>query len=431
MKRLEELFEENRTCRLFFVQSLPAVLALLSQGLYQMVDTIFIGQMVGTDGLTACAWVYPFVLIMTGFGSMISVGSASLYSRLLGEGRYRDAQGVFCLILPLSFPFFLLSLVTGFYIAPALLRSSGESAAFFMATEYLRIDSLGSLFMIAALTFTALLRGGGFMKAALLLQSSGTILNIILDPLFIRPLGMAGAAWATLISKAFLFLLCLYFYVGRKKEKSDPPWHKVGEIFSVGLSALALETMTILQMAYFFRMIERHGTGVDYAILAGVMRIFNFSLIPLWGISQGYQPLAGYCFSSKEVNRHARLFRCFVLGATLWMVFVQGLLLLFGRDILGFFILDEAILSRGAPVLHWMTGFFSLYGVMILLLTDFQAIGKAAPAGFLVLSRMVLFFVPISLILTRFFGITGLWAAVPLSDALTLSCSAVMKRRLR
>ena len=217
-----------------------------------MVDTIYIGRMVGTDGLTACAWTYPFVLVMTGFGSLISVGSASLYSRLLGEGRTREAGGVFSLILPLSFPFFLLSLATGFYLAPLLLRSSGDSAAYLMATDYLRIDSLGSLFMIAALTFTALLRGGGFMKAALVLQSAGTVLNIILDPLFIRPLGMAGAAWATLISKAFLFLICvIYFFMG-DRESGSPPWEKVGEIFTVGLSALALETMTIIQMFYFF-----------------------------------------------------------------------------------------------------------------------------------------------------------------------------------
>ena len=431
MNRLEALLREKQTDRLFFIQSLPAVLALLAQGLYQMVDTIYIGRMVGTDGLTACAWTYPFVLVMTGFGSLISVGSASLYSRLLGAGRLREARGVFSMILPLSFPFFLLCLITGFFIAPALLRTPGESAAYGMATDYLRIDSMGSLFMISALAFTALLRGGGFVRAALALQSAGTILNIILDPFFIRPFGMAGAAWATLISKAFLFLLCLLFFIREKKGTGVPPWRKTGEIFSVGLSALALETMTIIQMAYFFGMIKRHGTDADYAILAGVMRILNFSLIPLWGISQGYQPLAGYCFSAGQERSHARLFRSFTSGATLWMVFAQGLLLLFGRNILGLFILDVAILSRGVPVLHWMTGLFFLYGVMILLLTDFQAVGKAVPTGFLVLSRMLIFFVPASLILTRLFGIAGLWAAVPLSDALTLSCAVVMKRRMR
>ncbi len=429
MNRLEELVVEKQISRLFFSQSIPAVLALLSQGLYQMVDTIYIGRMVGTAGLTACARIYPFVLVMTGFGSMISVGSASLYSRLLGEGRLKDALGVFTMIIPLAFPFFLLCLITGYMIAPALLRSSEESAAFIMATDYLRIDSMGSLFMIAALSFTALLRGGGFMKAALILQSSGTLLNIILDPLFIRPLGMAGAAWATLISKAFLFFLCLYYFIREKKGIGAPPWRRAGEIFSVGLSALILETMTIIQMAYFFGMIDRHGTGDDYAVLAGVMRILNFSLIPLWGISQGYQPLAGYCFSSGKGHSHNRVFRSFILGASLWMVFAQGLMLLFGKDILGLFILDDAILIRGVPVLHWMTGFFFLYGVMILLLTDFQAVGKAAPAGFLVLSRMILFFVPVSLIMIQIFGISGLWAAVPLSDALTLSCSLMIKKR--
>ena len=163
----------------------------------------------------------------------------------------------------------------------------------------------------------------------------------------------------------------------------------------------------------------------------GVMRIVNFSLIPLWGISQGYQPLAGYCFSSGRTQCHSRLFRSFILGATLWMVFVQSLLMLFGKGILGFFILDDMILERGVPALRWMTGLFFLYGVMILLLTDFQAAGKAVSAGFLVLSRMIFFFVPVSLVLSGFLGIAGLWAAVPLSDGITLVFSVVLKRKLK
>jgi putative MATE family efflux protein len=410
--------------RQFVRLSVPAIISLLSLGLYQFVDGIFVGQWVGPTALGAVGIVYPFSLINNGIFSLIGVGAASLLSRAIGRKESRTIDSIFgnmlLATLLLSGALMVFGLTASGTIV-SFLGASGEMHS--LAVEYLEILVLGSFFFNFASSANIIIRAEGRMRQAMAIMLSGMILNIILDALFLGPLrwGIRGAAWATVISQGVMCLVSfLYFAKGSgevtiRRGRITFTGH-IGEMLKVGFSGMALPVMTIVQIVIVLKSVAAYGTASDLIIIGTVIKILNFIFVPIWAICQGFQPMAGMNYGAGNYRRLRRAFGLFALYSSLIALFIWSLLLLFPGTVLGWFITDPEVVESGIRVVRLYLCDFPVYGYMLLVITFFQAIGKSGPAAFLVVSRMSLFFIPAILLLSRLIGLDGVWLATPASD---------------
>ncbi len=423
--------------RLYFSLSLPATLSLMVLGLYQFFDGIFVGQWVNPDALGAVGLVYPFTLINNGIFLFIGMGSASLLSRSIGA-KDRDAiEAIFGNLLLLNMLLSGLQVVFGLLFAEEIVAFlGGEGRMLDYGVRYLRIIVIGSPFINFASSANVVIRAEGRMRSAMIIMSSGSVLNIILDPIFLGILGMGveGAALATAISQAITALISIaYFLRGGSVVRVIPSRFRftrhLREIAAVGVSGLALPGMTIVQIVFILKSTAHYGGSRELIIISAVIKILNFIFVPIWGACQGFQPMVGINYGAWDYRRVRQAFFIFIIYTSLFALFIWLFIMGAPRLVLGWFITDPAIVEEGIRVIRLYLCDFPIYGYMLLVVTLFQALGKGFHAAFLVISRMSLLFIPIVLLLPRLIGIDGVWLATPASDAFVVVIGTVMAVR--
>lgn len=420
--------------------SVPAILGMVVIGLYNFMDAVFVGQMVGPEAMTAVKVSYPFTLLNSGIATLIGTGSSSVLSRAIGK---RDQATVNKIMGNLMCMVFLLSVAItaiGLIFAPNLLAFSGaEGNVLTEATEYLRIVFWGSLFVNFGQAANMVMRGEGKLKIAMAIMAMGAILNIILDPIMITIVGAdkgaAGAAFATVISQVTQALFTLWYFlkksdnvrIGRIRIEKD----LVGSVLSVGFSAMLMQVMSMFQQTIMYSTAAQYGGGQWQTILGASLSLQAFSFIPLWGISQGFQPAVGTNYGAGNFNRVKKFTMTFILSATtLAMVFYLPIMLA-PKGMLSMFITDSAITTAGAPMLRLLFTSYITYGFLILAITFFQAIGKGGVAAVLALSRQLIVFLPLVVLLPKVhgLGITGIFLAQLITDFIVLILAAVFMIR--
>lgn len=408
--------------------SLPAILGMIVIGVYPLMDGIFAGQILGEKAMTAVGIATPFTYINTGIATLIGVGSTSLLSRAIGEGNQRTIDKV---MGNLCFWVLLLSTIVtilGYLFCGQLLMIFGAKGELLnLSTRYLRIIFLGSIFVNFAQAANMVMRGEGLMKRAMLIMSLGAGINIVLDPVLMimfREHGVEGAAIATITAQFIQAVFTLWYFKKKsetvkigliRKEKEI-----IGEMFSVGVSAMLMQVLTIIQQSFLYSQAFRYGGETSAAIMAVSLRIQAFSFIPLWGMSQGLQPAIGANFGAKQYNRVKKIFNVFtissiVLAACFWIpaeVFAKQILNLFG--------LSDETLFLAVPNFRIMYSIFIVYGVMIMIMTFFQAIGDGKTAGVLVMLRQVILFIPTMIFLPYIFGAQSIWYVIPIVDGIVV-----------
>ena len=426
-KNSKELLTEQ-PLQILIKLSLPAILGMIVIGLYPLMDGIFAGQILGEKAMTAVGIATPFTYINTGIATLIGVGSASLLSRAIGEGNQRTIDKV---MGNLCFWVLLLSTIVtilGYLFCGQLLMIFGAKGELLdLSTRYLRIIFLGSIFVNFAQAANMVMRGEGLMKRAMLIMSLGAGINIVLDPVLMimfREHGVEGAAIATITAQFIQAVFTLWFFKKKsetvkigliRKEKEI-----IGEMFSVGVSAMLMQVLTIIQQSFLYSQAFRYGGETSAAIMAVSLRIQAFSFIPLWGMSQGLQPAIGANFGAKQYNRVKKIFNVFtissiVLAACFWIpaeVFAKQILNLFG--------LSDETLFLAVPNFRIMYSIFIVYGVMIMIMTFFQAIGDGKTAGVLVMLRQVILFIPTMIFLPYIFGAQSIWYVIPIVDGIVV-----------
>ena len=426
-KNSKELLTEQ-PLQILIKQSLPAILGMIVIGLYLLMDGIFAGQILGEKAMTAVGIATPFTYINTGIATLIGVGSTSLLSRAIGEGNQRTIDKV---MGNLCFWVLLLSTIVtilGYLFCGQLLMIFGAKGELLdLSTRYLRIIFLGSIFVNFAQAANMVMRGEGLMKRAMLIMSLGAGINIVLDPdlmIMFREHGVEGAAIATITAQFIQAVFTLWYFKKKsetvkigliRKEKEI-----IGEMFSVGVSAMLMQVLTIIQQSFLYSQAFRYGGETSAAIMAVSLRIQAFSFIPLWGMSQGLQPAIGANFGAKQYNRVKKIFNVFtissiVLAACFWIpaeVFAKQILNLFG--------LSDETLFLAVPNFRIMYSIFIVYGVMIMIMTFFQAIGDGKTAGVLVMLRQVILFIPTMIFLPYIFGAQSIWYVIPIVDGIVV-----------
>ena len=410
--------------------SIPAVLGMVVVGLYNMMDSIFVGQMVGDVQMGAISVSYPLTLINAGSAAMLGVGSASVLSRAIGKKDENTIKKIMGNLVAMVLLLSVIYTVVGMVFTRQLLSLAGASDNILnYAEKYLRIVFAGSLFVNFFQSANMVIRGEGQLKKAMTIIASGAILNIILDPIFIsilNPYGMGieAAAYATIFSQFVQAVITLWYF----KKKS--PHVKIGriridgellpQVLSVGVSALLMQILTLVQQTVIYRVAGGYGGETSQLLLGAALRFWNFSFVPLWGISQGFQPAAGTNYGAKDYDRVKTLTRVFITAATLLSLIFYIPAELFPEKILSMFLTTPGIAASGATNFRIMFSTYVLQGSFMIAVTLFQSLGKAKKATWLVLFRQIILFIPLCVVLPMIgsMGIRGVWLAIALTDAI-------------
>lgn len=420
--------------RLMFQLGIPGIVGMVVIGLYPFMDGVFAGNIIGQSAMAACSVAMPLTLVNNGISTLLGVGSASILSRALGKG---DKKTVDQIMGNLIFWVLVLSttvMILGILFAPQFLELVGATGEIKeLGVRYLRVLFLGSIFVNFAQSSNMVIRGEGHLKIAMSIMGAGAVLNIILDPIFMYAMGsrgIEGAAIATVLSQLITAVVSVYYF--KKKSKVVKINHIAmkkdifGEMFAVGFSAMMMQVMTLIQQSLMYKMSFKYG-GTDNGILmAAALRIFAFSFIPLWGLSQGMQPVIGTNYGAKIYSRVKAGLKVFNWGALVLAGLFYLPIMLFPRQILHMFGVENDILTAGIPHFRMLYSIFIVYGFMIISVVFFQSIGDAKKAGILVIFRQLVVFVPSIIILPRAFGIDAVWYTQPLVDFIMTAISVVL-----
>ncbi|HON33379.1 MAG TPA: MATE family efflux transporter [Synergistales bacterium] len=410
---------------LLFRFSMPAIIGLLANALYNIVDRMFIGRIVGSRGLAAVTVAFPYFGLAITAGILITVGSSSIVSRCLGRGDRGAAEEVLANAFMMALAGGISLLLAGFCCGEPMLRLFGASDQVIgPATDYLRIVALGMPFLVMTFSMNGLMRAEGAPRWAMGTMLIGTLTNIFLDWLFIVVLGwgVKGAAWGTTLAQAAALGWVILFYrrhssLKIRKDLIRPRRKIILPALAIGISPGLLEVSFVTLLVIINRIMGRLGGDLAISAVGIFFSLDSLFYLPALGIGEGVQPLVGFNYGAGKIKRVKGVVKLAILAAagifTLFWMTVQAfpvlLVNLFSRgDIeLG------AIAARGLRLGYLLLPLMSLY---IVTSYTFQALGKARATFVLQVLRQIVFCFPMLLILPHFVGTDGVWLAFPLMD---------------
>ena len=418
--------------------SIPAIIGMVVVGLYSLMDRIFVGQLIDEVAMGAVSVSYPFTLINTGVSTLIGVGSASVLSRAVGKKDQDTIDKIMGNLIALNLILGVIITAIGMIFTRQLLTLSGaEGEILNNAERYLRIIFAGSLFVNFAQSSNMIMRGEGLLKKAMVFSASSAILNIILDPILIsllQPNGMGidGAAYATIFSQ-FIYAAAMLWHFKAKSQNVRIHGVRiekslVSEIFGVGFSAMLMQVMTLVQQTVLYNVASHHGGESWQIILGAALSTQSFAFIPLWGMSQGFQPAAGTNFGAKQYDRVKQVTKGFIVGATVLTLIFYIPIQLAPTTLLSWFIKDADLVSQGVAPFRILFSTYILLGFLIMAITLMQSLGKASKASVLVMLRQIVLFIPLAIIVPMIggLGVTGVFVAPALTDLVVVVLAIFM-----
>lgn len=415
--------------------AIPAIIAMTASSLYNMVDSIFIGHGVGPMAISGLALTFPFMNLSAAFGAMVGVGASTLISVKLGQKDYETAEKILgnvvtlTLILGISF-----SIICLLFLDPILYFFGASEATIPYARDYMKIILAGNVVTHSYLTFNSVLRSAGHPQSAMNATIFTVVINAILDPIFIYGLGwgIEGAAYATILAQ-ILALVWQIMILSNKKEtihfqKGTYRLKKniVRDTLAIGLSPFLMNSCACLVVIIINRSLGAYGG--DLAIGAfGIVNRFSFLFIMIViGLNQGMQPIAGYNFGAQKYNRVLKVLRYTLLWGT--AITTTGFLV--GELMPGLcvraFTTDPELIDISEKGMRIVVMFFPFIGMQMVTTNFFQSIGYAGKSIFLSLTRQMLFLIPLTLILPHFWGVKGVWLAMPASDLMACVVASLM-----
>ena len=424
--------------KLLLRQSLPASIGILVMSLNILIDTIFVGQWIGPNAIAAINVVLPVSFFIAALGMSIGMGGGSIISRALGRNHTAKANKTFGNQLTLTLLFTLSFMTLGLVFMESIIPSfGGKGALYAPAKIYYTIVLYGVPILGLAMMGNNTIRSEGKPKYAMYAMMLPSISNLFLDYLFINVFGwgMEGAAWATTLSYAVCMSYIVYFFLSGKSDlflkipDLALDFSIVKEIGSLGFVTLARQavvSVTVLMVNNILFELSGESTVAVYAIIS---RMLMFALFPILGITQGFVPIAGFNFGADKKDRVLEVIRTALIYATALATFVFLMILLFSEAIASAFTKDEAIIVKTKEVLTWVFLSTPIIGIQLIGSAYFQAIGKAIPALLLTLTRQGFFFIPLILILPRYYGEFGIWISFPIAEVIATIVTAYFLRK--
>jgi putative MATE family efflux protein len=417
---------EMKVSKLIIKFSIPAIIGMLVNALYNVVDRIYIGHGVGSLGIAGTTVAFPVMLIIMAFAMLIGVGANTLVSIRLGENKKEEAEGIFGNALVLLVVINLILSIIGLIVLVPFLKLLGASEQVLpYARDYLQIILIGGVFQSVGMGMNNFIRSEGNPKIAMYTMLIGAIINTVLDPVFIFIFhwGMQGAALATIISQAVSAVWVLaYFIKGKSLLKIRIKYLKlhpayVGSILALGAAPFAMQIAASVLNFIMNTGLGKYGGDVAISGMGIVNSIITLMIMPIFGINQGVQPIIGYNYGARKYERVKEAYKIAVIFATVivvigWIVtrlFPEQLVYLFNTE-------DTELINFSSFAIKRFLICLPIIGFQIVSSNYFQAIGKPTHSALLGLSRQVLVLIPALIILPKIFGLNGIIMAGPFSD---------------
>lgn len=422
--------------------SIPSIIGMVVTALYNIVDRIFVGQGVGSLAIAGIAVSFPMMNFLMACGMLIAFGATALIAIRLGEKRKEEAETILGHTLTLLILVYAALSALGLIFTDPILQWFGASTDVLpYAREYLRIILLGGIFNGIGFGMIHLIRAEGNPAVSMGAMLLGAVLNTVLDPLFIFGFhwGIAGAAWATILSQAASAAWSLSYYLGGRSTlklklsnlKLQRPL--VIQILLLGLPIALIEAITCVEAIIYNKGLGAFGGDLAISGMGIISSISMLILMPIFGINLGAQPIIGYNYGAKNFSRVKRALMLsigaasavVVVGFLVCQFFAEGLIRLFNPN-------DVGLVKLGAHMLRVFMAMLPLVGFMIACGGYFQAVGKPKESMTLTLVRQVLLLIPLLLILPRFIGLEGILWSGPISTVVSFFITLIwIARELR
>lgn len=420
--------DDSNVKRLLIKLSIPAILAIFVNNFYNIMDSIFVGRGVGADAIGALTIAYPLQSLIIAFAMMVATGGMSILSRSLGEQNKEKASYCFGNSITMAVIISLILTVVGMvFLEEILTLFGGRGEILELAKDYMRIILLGTVFMGPAYLFAELLRAEGKAKQSMIIMIIGAVANVVLDYIFIIELGMGvkGAAIATTLAKMLSFAYGLiYILKGDSVLQVKLEYFKikislVKEMLSVGVSSLISQGAGSISIAIANVAIVNVGGDALITSIGIFNRIHSIIYMPIFGVIQGMQPILGYNYGAKRIEKVRETAKL-----TLKYVFLIALLntvvvMLFTNGIVSLFVNDAAIIESSVPYIRLAIVFSCIGAWQCVGGTIFRAVGNAKKASFFALLRQIIVFVPCMIILSNLIGPLGCWISYTASDLIS------------
>ncbi len=430
---------EDRIGGLLFKLALPAILAQVINLLYNLVDRMYIGHIakVGSVALTGLGVTMPFIMCVSAFAALVSMGGAPRASIMMGRGNREEAERILgnCTSM-LVIVAVIVTAVSQIWGTDILMLFGASESTLPYAWAYMQIYSIGTIFVQLALGLNAFINAQGFAKTGMLTVVIGAVCNIILDPVFIFGLhmGVRGAALATIISQGISCVWIVRFLLGRqttlriRKENLRIRPKTVGPCIALGVAPFIMQfTESVLNICFNTSLLK-YGGDVAVGAMTILSSVMQMSMLPIQGLTQGAQPIIGFNYGAKKMDRVKKTFRllllsCVTFTAVIWLICMllpQAFILIFT---------DQAELidfTKWAMRIYMAVSL--IFGVQISCQQTFIALGNAKTSVFLALLRKVLLLIPLIYILPAFMEdkLMAVFLAEPVADVIAVTTTSIL-----
>lgn len=428
-QRNQNVLDDDRIGRLLLKLSLPTFFGFFVMTLYNVVDTIFIGHYIGPLGIAGLSIVFPLQLLSIGIGEMTGMGGASLISRSIGTGDIAKAERTLGNALTANIILSVALMVICLAMPDFWLRLMGSSETILpYARDYMTIIIIGMLFMTFSMALNNLIRAEGNARVPMIGMIIGAVANIILDAIFIIPMGMGiqGAALATVIAQMISVAFFMRYYFSGKSflkihlRNMAIQWHILKEILAIGVASFSRMVATSISAIFVNRMLILYGGDMAISAFGIIHRLMMFAIMPGIVIGGGLQPILGFNYGAKRYDRAMRAIIIAMGAAFACGLFVFGIVYFAPEPFIRIFTNDAELIALSSYAAKRI--FLALYMIGLTMVGSlvFQSIGKAVQSFITSIARTILFLIPLVLILPHFLELDGVWLAFPISDGFTL-----------
>nr|WP_315205567.1 MATE family efflux transporter [uncultured Flavobacterium sp.] len=413
--------------KLLIKQAVPSSIGILFMSVNILIDTIFVGQWIGSLAIAAVTVVLPITFLISSLGMAIGVGGGSVLSRALGANHKEKALQTFGNQIMMTFLLASVFVLFGIFFSDEMLTLFGAKGAIMEPAKEFFIPIIISVpFLALCMMGNNVIRAEGKAKFAMVAMIILAFVNIALDILFIKylDLGMFGAALATAISYFTCFLFVLWFFVFKSELKLKTRHFKFKMPIVKEISELSFVTFSRQGVVSILSIILNHtlytyGGEHSVAIYGIISRMLMFALFPILGITQGFLPIAGFNYGAGNYSRVKESVLLSIKYAAILASLIFVVILIFAKPIVAVFTTDPLVIDQTPEALRWVFAASPIIAVQLIGAAYFQAAGKAKKALLLTLSKQGFFLIPLVLILPNFLGIFGVWIAFPIADILS------------
>ena len=434
--------EELGSCsvgKLLFKLAVPAIAAQIINLLYNLVDRMYIGHIanIGKLALTGVGVCLPLIMLISAFAALVSMGAAPRASIFLGKGEHENAEKTlgnsFSLLIILSL---IITVIFFFFSEDLLLLFGASENTIEYAVDYMKIYSLGTIFVQLTLGLNAFISAQGFATVSMMTVLIGAIFNIILDPILIFGfnMGVSGAALATIISQSLSMIWILFFLTGKKStlklRKKNLRLSKEIIIPSIilGLSPFIMQATESLITVCFNSSLLKYGGDIAVGAMTILTSVMQFSMLPLTGLTQGGQPIISYNYGAKKSERVKKAFNILLLSCLAYSIVLWALAMITPRSFVLIFNNDSELVKFTSRALRIYMAVSCVFGVQIACQQSFIALGNAKTSLFLALLRKIILLIPLIYIIPMFMSdkTTAVFMAEPVADLLAVTTTSIL-----